>query len=663
MRYSNAIIMEEDDIDREGLNDDQEQVLLDIPDDDLLRIVATRVRASKKYWEQDKNLKARRELLRNYWQGTHRQPDFYDYQLPGYVDNRVYLQTEHIVQISNARLPDAIVESRSKDEEKVALAKEFGRVLRGYAETHRWRDFGRSATRDLLLAFQGILKIYWDDNAGPLDKDSGIPLGDVVIRPVLPENIVVDKSAKPYENPYLIAELIVEPLANIIDRFPKKKQAILDLLNIRGVKTQLGNTYGYWEVHFSYLGKNGEPKEGVVAFSENLRLVLAKGETPYWDTEGTVTAAGETILHNLLDRPGKGYSFLALSAGKLFIDTTTPIEQMIPLQDILNQRGQQIKDNAEMNRGGMFFNIRAITRDEAAEVTGDPFSSAMVKGSPTTAAARIAPALLPQYVLEDKYDARSEMDNIVGVHSPTRGEREAADQPTTVQLLKESDFQRRSDLIAGIDRMYDYAYRFAAHLMVLKYTDQHWKALGASFTTEQIRGADIDQVGVRAGTSLPTDQVTMREEAIKLAELDKIDYVTFFERLGFADPKEQARKLWLHLSNPAALYESEGGEAMAAQDIERLKRGEMPELPDTVDEEYLNAIIMFQKSPDFASLTPDIQALVAQYLQQIAQMARTQAPEPTPEEMAAAAPEAGGAKPPATGMLGRIGRSVRNIVR
>lgn len=596
---------------------------LGMEDDELIFALSKRIADSRSFWEEDQKLKERRKLLEDYWRGKHRIRELYDYQYPAYVDNRVYMHVEHIAQVANSQLAEPVVTSFSKAKGDKDLANAFGEYLLAYAQNHGWLNVNRIVTRNLLLQFIGIKKIFWDDNMGPISRRTGLPMGNVNIEFVRPANIIIDRYAKPFSNPPVVTEIVRKTVEQWIDQFPDKKDVLQG-------KVGKGKMLTLFESHFTYLNEDGAPREGVVWFSELLKEVIHKTKDENWDETGELGNDGLTTYKNMLEMPGKPYSFLTMNnLGRLFIDDTTPIEQALPLQDITNQRGQQIKDNAEEVRGSKIFNKQQVNKEDAARFTNDPGSHLMTKGDVRKAATNLVPPDMPNWVVEDKLDARSEMDNIIGIHGPTRGERQGTDQPTTIQLLKEGDFQRASDLIAGIERMDEYSYRYGAHVMKLKYTEEHYEAVMGKDGRRTFIGmtaATIPQSGitVKGGTTLPTDKLSQREEAMELGKSDKIDNITFFERLGFPNPREQARKLFMHLADPATLYQGEVDIEEAEEDIERLKIGEIPEMPDEVTEGYMNTMVKFLQSDEFAELAPELQQAAQEYIQQVTEAAKTQ---------------------------------------
>jgi len=603
---------------------------LGMEDDELISALSKRISDSRSFWETDQKLKERRKLLEEYWRGEHRIRDLYDYQHPAYIDNRVYMHVEHITQVANSQLAEPVVTSFSKAKGDKDLATSFGEYLLAYADNHGWLNVNRVVTRNLLLQFIGIKKIFWDDNMGPISRRTGLPMGNVNIQFVRPNNIIIDRYAVPFSNPSIVTEIVRKTTDEWIDQFPSKKA----LLEGKVGKNKLLTLF---ESHFTYLNEEGAPREGVVFFSDQLNEVIHKTKDRDWDEEGEVGNDGLTTYKNMLDMPNKPYAFLTMNnLGKHFIDDTTPIEQFLPLQDILNQRGQQIKDNAEEVRGSKIFNKRMVNKEDAARFTNDPGSHILVNGDVRQAATNLVPPEVPNWVIEDKLDARSEGDNIVGVHGPTRGERQGTDQPTTIQLLKEGDFQRSSDLIAGIERMDEYAYKYAAHLMKLNYTEEHYEAVMGSDGRRTFIGmtaSSIPQSGitVKGGTTLPTDKLSQREEALDLGKANKIDNITFFERLGFPNPREMARKLFLHEVAPDQLYIGEIDIEEAEEDVERLKAGEAPEMPDKISEGYVNVMVKFLQSDEFQELSPELQQQAQEYIGQVTETAKGQVAEAQPQ--------------------------------
>lgn len=424
----------------------------------------------------------------------------------------------------------------------------------------------------------------------------------------------------------MIAERRYEPLENAIQEFPDKKAEILRHYNLKGTGAEMSRTICFWEVHFTYWEDTAKPQQGIAWFSEDLNFVFGKTRNPLWDEDGVQDDEAGTInFRNILDHPAKPYATLSsTSLGKGVIDDTSPAEQIIPLLDIIDKRGRQITQAGDDVRGGWAFSEDFIDRDEAAELINDPLQSIWGKGDVDAGAKRLPPPPLPNYVLRGQVDARRALDNIFGFHGTSRGEREGTDQPTTIQLLKEGDFERQDGMVAGIDRLMEKTYQLIAHLMALKYTDEHWQHYGLEGGANLIK--HVKNVYVKAGTTLPTDKLSQREEAKELMALGKIDYESFFERVGWPNPKEAARKLFRHETNPLTLYRGQDPSDVAAEHIEIIRQGRTPIVPDEITDQYVAQMNNFMRDTNrFNQLTTDAQAVFASYMQTVVQTAQQRA--------------------------------------
>ena len=206
--------------------------------------------------------------------------------------------------------------------------------------------------------------------------------------------------------------------------FPEKRDEIMDNCGRVRMTPKLANSiYTYKEVWFTQIDDDGET-ECVAWYMDDLLLDKKKNPNFLYDEDGVK-------ITNYLDRAEKPYIiFNFMNDGKHVIDQTTPFEQAIPLQDILNKRGRQIVENADTANAILVLKSGAITSDEAEilllNVTeSDPLSNAY--GS-------IEPHLLPNYVLNDKQDVKNAIHEIMGTPAQFRG----SDDSTNVGTLGDS---------------------------------------------------------------------------------------------------------------------------------------------------------------------------------------------------------------------------------
>jgi len=208
-----------------------------------------------------------------------------------------------------------------------------------------------------------------------------------------------------------------------------------------------------------------------------------------------------------------------------------------------------------------------ISIEELRKYTGGPMQKLSVKGDDASRALYRLPAKeLKQYLLEMLIHLEAAADNIMGTHSTTRGEK--SKNPTLGQdiMAKESDFGRIDGFVRSIEKAADELFNWEVQIMKVKYKKDHYismlqesdAAVMSKFNNTRIE--DGIKITVKQGSTLPTDKLTQRQEAIDLARLRKIDPITFFERLDYPNPRETAKRLVMYDKDPMLLFPELVGE-------------------------------------------------------------------------------------------------------
>ncbi len=313
---------------------------------------------------------------------------------------------------------------------------------------------------------------------------------------------------------------------------------------------QFGDTpVGFWE----YWPENGE-----YVVWKMQGVILQKKINPYLKWKDDKTFDKE---NNHFDFPKKPTMFLnSQTLGRHIWDDTSPVSQAIPLQDGINLMQRIITDTSR-DQGILVGAMELIDKDELYKYTGGYNEKLSVKGGdPTKALYRVAPKQLQTFVQDNLLHLENAMDNVMGIHSTTRGEKSA--QPTLGQdeLSKQGDFGRIDGIVRGIERIAAEVYNWEIQMMAVKYKVEHFQKIlgkkrGETFYKEfqeaLKRGIKII---VKAGSTLPTDRISQREEAIALAKAGKISDPDFFERMDYPNPKKMAQNLWLQENAPEELY-------------------------------------------------------------------------------------------------------------
>lgn len=614
---------------QEGIISDSEEVFdLDLKDSEIIALIDKKISESEAHWNGIKLSDIRKKNL-DYWMGNQIDKSrLYNHQVP-YVDNRIFPSVETIVSMVNARIPSPEVFPDQNTITSNILAKDVEKGLMAYAENNRVDVAFQFATRHLLLDRIGWLKLRWDDNVGKF--------GDIVTEYVLPEDIIVSKDAKPGTNPEFIAQNLKATVQELLDRFPAKAEEIKKTYSIvRGTTSQLGKLVGYREVWFTYY-ENGKPQEGVCWKVD--KLVLGKIKNPNWNYGGN-----KDENKNFLNSQVKPYVAINyLNTGRFFIDDTSVVEQAIPMQDIVNKRGRQIVENADSANSGWVISTDALSVDDATSLIGDPDEKIMVKSDDVrTAVTRYPAPSLPNYVMEDKYDARNEIDNIFATNKVARGQESGNKTLGQDQIQVSQDMSRQNQIVRAIDDAADRYFRLLLQMMKVYYTKDHWFMINGrngQFDSVCLR-ADIIKDGmdlrIKAGSSLPLDKVSEKEMYMDLANKGILDPLTLMEELGIPDAKDKLERLVQWSMDPMSLLQMVGKESFereAFMDIQILNRNVVAPPTEEVTPEHLEYHNEYIKTGAFRALKNDIKekhvnhiALEAEELRKTLQLEETKLP-------------------------------------
>lgn len=635
-----------------------ESVVFDlaIKDGDLLSMIRKPVQESQAYWDETFNLKKVRQANMNLWLPNHwKDKDVYDYQEDYlYQDPKIFISVETICSVVNSRIAQPDVMPGQDNPISRQIAEDLQKVLFAHSTKYRTSDIFRISTRNLLLKRIGYVKLRWDSTTGEY--------GDIVPDHVAPEDIVVDQDARLGDVPRFIAQKIKNKTGEeLIAMFPEQRQGIYAMLGVErrnskgdlvAYKSQIGKKKNIWEVWFRYYDEASKKYGGGLAYTdENFQYVLGKMKNPNWNYEED-SAKGE--CSNLLDFPQPPF-FPAnyLNDGSSYIDLTTMVEQSATLQRILDRRGFQIMENAEMSGSGLIFNTQMIKKEDIARLTGSPDERIGVKGNVNQAVMRVAPPPLPNYVIEDKNDARSEIDNIFATHDITRGEESGSKTLGQDQLQQGQDYTRMDDIARSIERQAAMYYRYLVQMMKVYYTEEHWMwATGedGQFDHVMMKSDMIEDgvdVTVETNSTLPPNKNAMLKFASDLIPSGLIDPLSLYE-VGaggtLPSPKKMMERLIKWKTDPmsfASDIQTEEIDRKAFMDIQVLLRGELPEPRDEISPEYLKFFNNYiTSSGNFLKQDDKIKYLFAQWGRMVQQTAEIQMQAmmtqmPSPEDMQA----------------------------
>ena len=315
-------------------------------------------------------------------------------------------------------------------------------------------------------------------------------------------------------------------------------------------------------------------------------VILDKKKNIFFDfgekEEEEVNDFGEKSIvstnKNHFKKPQKPYIAMRIfNLGKQIYDDTSLIEQAMPLQDGLNKRKRQIDNNASDANGVWIGDSDKISAKEFAQFQGTPGEKVLIPGG-AASLARETGRPLPSFVENDMIDNRNEIDNIFGAHSTLRGERQGGREAAASRLvLKQADEGRMGIISRSLESVSSDLYNWWAQLIRLFGAGGISAAGGQDLERRQIKITDklVPQnvrIRVKSGSLLPKDKDTLKREALELWSRGALDPVTLFEKMGYSNPQESAKRLLLWKMQPMVY----GGQYLGLQPPEQKPGGEKP---------------------------------------------------------------------------------------
>lgn len=603
---------------------------INLNDNDLLTLVHRPITDSEAYWEKTFGLQKVRQDNMNLWLPNHwKNKSVYDYQEDYlYQDPRIFVSVETICAVVNARIPQPEVMPAQDNTISKQLADDLQKVLYTHSDKYRFQDIARIATRNLLLKRVGYVKQRFDPSVG----DDG----EIIPEHVAPEDIVVDQDARWGETPRFMAQKLRNRTGEeLLTLFKDNQNPVLTMMGVGYSNTgsrkqptpeQLGKKFTIWEVWFRYYDSDTQKYGGGLAWVDNkFQVVLNKMRNPNWNYEDEY-AKGECA--NFLDYPMPPYFPINyLNDGSSYIDLTSLVEQAAPLQRILDRRGFQIMENAEMTGSGLIFNTQMISKEDVGKLIGAPDERIGVKGNVNQAMLRIPTPQLPTYVVQDKEDARSEIADIFSTHDVTRGQESGAKTLGQDMLQQNQDTTRMDDIARGVERMTTSYYRYLVQMMKVYYKEEHWfKATGEDGQYDFIMMShdkieDGIDIKVESGSTLPVNKQSQIKFVTDLTQVGLVDPLTLYE-VGAGGtlplPKKMLERLLMFKTDPVGFMgksKDDDFDREAFMDIQILNAGSMPKERPEISPEYLAFFNNYIVTGTYQNqTTPIVKALFGEWL-------------------------------------------------
>jgi hypothetical protein len=567
-------------------------------DEDLLVAINKAMSESKELKEK---IDKEGEINKRYWRyGTTRDLTKLHPSKSKIIINRIFTDVETAIPILTANTPEATVmgnfdnDVREQVQEALKIAFEV---------KYKMQQRLQSLIRHWFLFKVGIFKYRWDMDRGFITEN------------VIAKKVGMDKRATEKENCEYIWEELEDSVENLVEKFPKKKKDLIDITGKDSTKSKVK--------YIEFWGGSGEwvcwaiPAKG---------LILEKKKNPNFDYENEE--------NNLFRKPEFPYLFLNVlnvQDNTSLYDETSLIEECIPAQEGANQLEQQILDLNEGQKRVWVAMAEAMSERKAQELVNKT-------GDLVVYLDRKAPQGGLQQVQSGKPDASlfnnlthllSEIDNITGVHSTTRGERAQQETATGRQLLMSSDIGRMDMIVRNVEQVVEDWYNAYLHMLkvysigpeVLMNGEQKIELTADMIPTDLL-------IMIKKGSTLPTDDITRMQMAQGLAQVSMIDPKTLFEEMGYGNIDQRVQDLYQWLQVTGRIQpQMPQGVGQPPQGVGQETGGvgqQMSQQGGNPQEQQLARLQGILQSEQFNSLPPEQQKEVVGQARQIVEQIKQQ---------------------------------------
>lgn len=516
----------EDTINQEGqVNAETKDVLDVLPgDEELLTKINGWLAESKSYYNVLFDAQKKSE---DYYLGNQTKRNQVPNHLSNFVQNRIFESVETILPIITSNPAQFIVKAPDNSELGIMRAQKIQLKLSDLYDEVMVSQKLEDASRSALNYRFGVLKAEWDtesdDPTLKFVRSQRVRIPNYGGRFVKDLPYVIEKIDMDFQE---IKDFFGDNIANDLSKMSVAEGGAEPDMSVNKRVWTITEVWTDWWRAWKYENK-----------------ILKKEKNPYWDFDNK---------KNHLKRPAKPYFLIApFSLGKCPIPETSLVEQAMPIQDGLNVVSRIIINHAtKTGNGAWLVDSNTMTKEEADQIRNEPGIIIYGNGvaNPNNVR-RDSPPPLPAYLNQLWDSLNSSLDNLFGVHSTTRGERQGKETARGRVLLKNADLGRLDYIVREIDRAVQDVGNYFVQMMKMYYTDTRklkYFGPGQDLQVVDISSADVEdgvEVMVRSGSTLPKDEISEADQALRLWELGAIDPISLFEKLKFQNPEQSAERL------------------------------------------------------------------------------------------------------------------------
>lgn len=604
-----------------GYVDERPILSIDTNDKELISNFNRWIKDSQSFWNNTKgyNLKSVRAQNERYYLGKQiDKSKLYQYQVP-YIDNQIYVGSQAIFAYVSGGSPSVEVTPEDDTPQSEVMAEDLETAVNIHTERFQLSKKIKSVVKNMYTKRLGVLKLKYDPD-----------VKDIIPSSVDPDRLILDKDCLLGEEPRFVAEICTDSVASLIKKFPDKEDKILESMG-RQRKTPklLGQVVDYNEIWFTDETAEYGEQECVAWYFNETVLDKCKNPNYLYDKEGL-------SIQNFLDAPTKPYIFFNyLNDGSSLVDQTTPIEQAIPLQDILNKRGRQIVENADTANSLLVLKTGSIPEDDVQNITRDPNQTLLLDAPPERpiqeAFGEITPHLLPNYVLEDKQDLKNSIHNILGTPSQFRGDDSKREVGTLgeARMIQSQSSGRQDEIVREVEYGLDSYFRLLVQFMKVYYDDKHPFAArdndGKFMYVELSRESmpNIASISVSHGSMLRPDKERKENIGMTLAKMGLVDPYNLFKDLSLKDADKRYESLVKFKMAPDSLVadvKSEINDRDAYIDFAIIMNGQDAEPREEIQPSHILAHRKQLMTDRFLYAKPEVQQAFIHHIEAEVQM-------------------------------------------
>jgi len=529
------------------------ELTLDLSDDEIIKLTE---KWEKSWNDSDAKQSWIKQIEENekYWLGKQFDLPAADKTRPN-VDNIIFEGVETYLPMATRRNPEPLV-SIDKSEldaqgnetpvQTAYVAKVKGRLI-DLADENTIRLKLQKAGRHWIIYQLGVAKFGYD-----LDRQ--IP----IVRIIRPQKVILDPEATVDEDGYNgnrvgeYRKMEAAKVIKIIGDTPENVKAI-EAINAK-VKNDLGTEMQFieWWTPEYMCWKLG-------------KTILLKKKNPHWnyDQESEPTTSVDDYGNespsqaepvkgiNHFTTPRMPFEFMSIfNLGQQPMDKTSLINQNLSNQDRINKRNKQIDKNADRMNGGLVVSLErsGLTQGQAKGVSEALRKGGVVaipSGSPREAIDQYSPTGLPSDVYNDRNDTRERIRDIFGIKGRSQAGLATEDTVRGKILSTGLDADRNGGVSEYLEQFADRIYNQLVQLLYVYDT-------GFQFVAGAV--PPKIKISVKEGSLLPKDNLTIRNEALELAKLNRIATKDLLKIFEFPNYEEMAANVWLEANVPELMY-------------------------------------------------------------------------------------------------------------